>query len=162
MHTLWLPAMFAVLALSLSTGCQSISDSVTSPSRWLADSSGAIGDSSDASADSSNAWSKSSSGSSSGDDEAAEAVPEARYRDDLRLASHAWATRDGSSTELAREIGQIALRHGVLDWQASPSTWSGVDSGLRESGMPAPQVDRVLEGLGRQEALRREADDATL
>lgn len=156
-----LPVIIAVLALSLSTACQSISDSVTSPSRWVADSSGASGDSSDASADSSNAASKSSSGSSSGEEET-EAVPEARYRDDLRIASRAWATSEGSSTQLAREIGQIAQRHGVADWQASASTWTGVDAGLREAGIPAAEADRVLEGLGRREALHREADDATL
>ncbi len=162
MRPILLPAMLAALSLSITTGCQSISDSVTSPSRWLADSSGAIGDSSNASADSSNAASQSVSGSSSPDDEA-EASPEARYRDDLRLASRAWATRDGgTSSDLAREIGDIALRHGIVDWQASSSTWVGVDAGLREAGLATAEVDRLLESLGRQEALRREADAGIL
>ena len=83
------PLAFAALAgFLLSTGCQSISDSVTSPSRWVADSSTAIGDSSDASADSSNAFSKSISGSSSPEDET---PAETAYRDDVRVATRSLA-----------------------------------------------------------------------
>jgi hypothetical protein len=138
-------ACAALLALALSTGCQSISDSVTSPSRWVADSSTASGDSSEASADSSNAASRSVSGSSSPEDET---PAESSYRNDVRVAARAWATDGGSSEDFAREIARISERHGISDWQGQAASYRGVAEGLREAGLPEAQVDARLEALG--------------
>jgi hypothetical protein len=138
----------ATCSLGLNTACQSISDSVTSPSRWLADSSGAIGDSSGASADSSNAFSQSISGSSSPDDDAEVPDAESRYREDVRVAARAWGTSDAPADSFARELSQIAASHGFVDWQAQPSTWAAVAEGLQEAGVPATEADARLASLG--------------
>ncbi len=143
-----LPLALAALLLGATTACQSISDSVTSPSRWVADSSTAIGDSSDASADSSNAFSKSSSGSSSGDDEEAAPDAESRYREDVRVAAHGWGAANSDANAFARELSGIAASHGVVDWQSRSSTYVAVEAGLREAGIPEPEVTARLSALG--------------
>jgi hypothetical protein len=141
------PLAFAALAaLLLSTACQSISDSVTSPSRWIADSSTAIGDSSEASADSSNAFSQSISGSSSPKDET---PAETAYRNDVRVAAREWGTAGGSTEDFARELGSVSERHGISDWQGQNAAFRGVAEGLREAGLPEPQVSSRLEALGK-------------
>lgn len=138
-------ALAALAALIIATGCQSISDSVTSPSRWVADSSTAIGDSSDASADSSNAFSKSISGSSSPEEEA---PAETAYRNDVRVAAREWGSAGGSTEDFARQLGSISERHGISDWQGQRASFRGVAEGLREAGLPEPQVNSRLEALG--------------
>jgi hypothetical protein len=143
---------FFVLALggALAAGCASISDSVTSPSRWLADSSGAIADSSQAIADSSNAASDSISGSSSPADETTPA--ESAYRDDLRVATRALA--GAPADELLREISRVAERHGVTQWAARPGTWRALGAGLGEAGLSRAQAEGVSARLGADAAGR--------
>jgi hypothetical protein len=143
-----LPIALAAILLGATTACQSISDSVTSPSRWLADSSTAIGDSSDASADSSNAFSKSSSGSSSGDDEETAPDAESRYREDVRVAARGWGAANSDSNTFARELSGIAASYGVVDWQSRTSTYVAVEAGLREARIPEPEVTARLSALG--------------
>ncbi len=144
------PLAFAALAaLLLSSACQSISDSVTSPSRWIADSSTALGDSSEASADSSNAFSKSISGSSSPEDET---PAESAYRNDVRVAAREWGSAGGSTDDFARELGRISERHGISDWQGQSASFRGVAEGLREAGLPETQVTARIEALAGGQA----------
>jgi hypothetical protein len=143
-----LPLALAAILLAATTACQSISDSVTSPSRWLADSSTAIGDSSDASADSSNAFSKSISGSSSPDDDETAPDAESRYREDVRVAARGWGAANSATDAFARELSGIAASHGVVDWQARTSTYVAVEAGLREAQIPEPEVSARLSALG--------------
>jgi len=146
-----------LVALGLgSAGCQSISDSVTSPSRWVAQSSGAVADSSQASADSSNAFSNSISGSSSPSDSPPE---EARYQEDVRLVARAWGSSTTTTESFARELSHIAERHGLTDWQADPATRPAVDTGLRESGLPDSEVQlRIAELFATPQASAFEGD----
>ncbi len=135
--------------LALSTvGCGSISDAVTSPSRWLGDSSEALGDSSQGSADSSDAFSR----SSSGDDEE-ESLPEARYRNDVRLVAAAWARRTprpdpAAHDALAREVADVAASYGLARWTEANATWRGLAEGLREAGLGNVDTSRILRALG--------------
>ena len=155
-----LPLALAAILLGATTACQSISDSVTSPSRWVADSSTAIGDSSDASADSSNAFSKSSSGSSSADDEETAPDAESRYREDVRVAARGWGAANSDANAFARELSGIAASHGVVDWQSRSSTYVAVKAGLREARIPEPEVTARLSALGL-DAARPTAAHAT-
>lgn len=136
----------AAAALWLATGC-SISNSITSPSRWIADSSGAIADSSRASAGSSNAASESSSGSSGGGSSS-----DSAYRDDVRVATRAFATSSGASDAapetFARQLGRIGARHGISHWAGEPGTWTALGAGLREAGREPAEADLLARSLG--------------
>jgi hypothetical protein len=133
-----LAALAAIVLLGLGTGCQSISDSVTSPSRWLADSS-------QASADSSNAASDSSSGSSSPDGDEQEP---AAYRHDVRVATRSLAGSGADDASLMRELGRIAERHGIARWEARPGTWSALGAGFGEAGRSQADVEALVARIG--------------
>jgi hypothetical protein len=137
-----------VALLAFGAGCSSISDSVTSPSRWLADSSGAIADSSQAIADSSNAASDSVSDSSSPDDD----DDQAGYRDDVRVATRGLAASGADDEALMRELGRIAERHGLTRWEADPGTWRAVGAGLAEAGRSRREVEALVARLGADAA----------
>lgn len=140
-----LAALGGAALLVLGAGCASISDSVTSPSRWLADSSQALADSSGALADSINAASDSVSGSSSPDDDAKE---EAAYRDDVRVATRGLAASGASDEALMRELGRIAERHGIVRWEAYAGTWRAVGAGLGEAGCSGDDVAAFVARIG--------------
>jgi hypothetical protein len=145
MHRRLVVPAFAA-ALVGSAGCASISDSVTSPLRWLGDSSGAIADSSQAAADSSDA----ASDSSSPDDDTTPA--ESAYRDDLRVATRQLA--NAPADELLREISRVAECHGVSQWAARPGTWRALGAGLGEAGLSRAQAESVSARLGADAAGR--------
>jgi len=130
-------------ALAAASACSSISDSVTSPSRWLADSSEAIADSSGAVADSSNASSRSSG---SGD---SEERSESSYRDDVRVAARAFAESGGDAEAFLRQLGRIAEDHGISHWEGQPGTFIALGAGLREAGVPESELGNVLGRLRR-------------
>ena len=143
---------FAIGLWLLAVGaCRSISDSVTSPSRWVAQSSEASADSSGASADSSNAASRSVSGSSSPQDERAQTS----YREDVRVASRTFAATGADSEAFVRQIGEIAERHGVTDWEADRATWLALGEGFRQAGLSQEQVDGLLLQLGHLQSPER-------
>lgn len=140
-----IPTVFAIGALVIGlSACESISDSVTSPSRWVAQSSEAVADSAGASADSSNAASQSVSGSSSPRDETAQTG----YRDDVRVASRTFAAAGGDTAAFVRQIGLIAERHGITDWEADRATWVALGEGFRQAGLGREEVDGLLLQLG--------------
>jgi hypothetical protein len=142
--------VIGALMFSVSA-CKSISDSVTSPSRWVAQSSEASADSSGASADSSNAASRSSSGSSSPEDEPAQTS----YQDDVRVASRTFAATGGDSEAFVRQLGQIAERHGITDWEADRATWVALGQGFHQAGLSQEQVDGLLLQLGHLQSPER-------
>jgi len=143
-------AGIALLALGL--GCGSISDSVTSPSRWAADSSQAAADSSGASADSSQN-SSASSGSSSGDDDA---PAESAYRDDVRVATRSLAAAGAPEDQLSRELSRVAQQHGISHWEGHAGTWIAMGTGLREADLSQADVEVVLVRLGGVDTRERE------
>lgn len=143
MRTHALLGLAAGAALAAASGCSSISDSVTSPSRWLADSSEAIADSSGAVADSSDASSRSSgSGDSEEDDESS-------YRDDVRVATRAFAESGGDEEVFLRQLGRIAESHGISHWEGQPGTFIALGAGLREAGVAESELGEVLPRLRR-------------
>jgi len=146
-------ALAGIALLALGLGCGSISDSVTSPSRWAADSSTASADSSGASADSSNNSSQSSSGSSSGDDEA---PAESAYRDDVRVATRSLAASGAPEDQLSRELSRVAQQHGISHWEGHAGTWIAMGTGMREAGLTQADVEVVLVRLGGVDTGERE------
>lgn len=144
-------AFTACALLILGSGCQSISDSITSPSRWVAQSSEASADSSGASADSSNAASRSVSGSSSPQEE----PEEISYRDDVRVAGRSFAATSGGAEAFVREIGEIAERHGITDWEADRATWLALGEGFRQGGLSPDEIDGLLLQLGHLQSPER-------
>ncbi len=105
----------ALLVAALATaGCGSISGSIESSSKII---SSPI---------------TSSSGSSS---------PESAYRDDVRDFTAAHVKAGGDAQTLRSEIGKLAKKHGITDWENSEATYYGVGEGLGKAGYSAVEVD---------------------
>jgi hypothetical protein len=118
-----------ILGLALS-GCQALSDS----SRSLA------------SALSVSASLKSSSAifGGGGADEA--------YRQDVRSATVALTESGASGEDLLRQVGQVAERHGVTDWEAHEATYRAVGEGLRLGGADAPGARAIAREMTGNDA----------
>jgi hypothetical protein len=127
-----------VLALGaaalLSTGCQAIWASITSPSDWIAGSSRSIS--------ASIGGISRSSGTGGGSTAANE-----RYRRDVRVFAAAFVETDGSSDDFLRGVGRIAESHGLSDWEGEPATLLAIGEGLRDAGVDAAGMEHLRSTL---------------
>ena len=113
--TLAMPLALALsLALSL-TGCAAFSSSNS-----FSESSGSVSESVESFSD--------SSSSSSGDDAGA-------FRDELRAYVVAALTREQDPEALRRGVSEVALGHGITDWEAVDGTWLAIHEGLSDESV---------------------------
>lgn len=133
---------FLILAIALilsgAVGC-AISASSTS-----ADSSRSSGRSSD----SSSASSASSSGSSSGS--SADSV----YKRDVRDYTAQWLKSGGDIDEFNREVGKIAKKRGITNWEQDEETYVGIGRGLEAAGVEGARVQSLKMKLGGSDPQR--------
>jgi hypothetical protein len=124
-HALLALAAVAAAGCSFSDSSKSISNSVSSPF-------------------------ESSSESSDGDEPAPSA-----YLRDVEALSFAFAGAGGEPEGLLRELGRVALAHGISDWESVPVTYLAIGAGLRRAGLDAEgarQLADALFGAGTPEA----------
>lgn len=118
------------LVLSLSTGCQVIWASITSPSDWVSGSSRSLGGSSEGLSVSSG----SDAGGGGGSHDQA-------FRDDVRVLTVS-AAQDGTLDDAyLRALGDLAREHGVNDWQTHAGACDAIGAGLRQAGFDAARAD---------------------
>jgi hypothetical protein len=124
-------AMVAVLGCSLSDSSGSISDSVSSPFEMMSD----------------------SSKSSSGED------ADTAYRDDVSDHTRTVVAAGGSADDVAGDLGPLARRHGISDWEARDSTYEALGRGLALGGIDGgdlrPYEQRLAADPRRAALLRR-------
>lgn len=131
--TLRLLALVALLAPA--SGCQVIWASITSPSDWASGISTSLSGSIDGSLV--------SSGSKQ------PKADSAAYREDVRVLAASRAAEGPLDDAFLREVSDVALRHGISDWQAEPATYAGIDAGLRQAGYDDARVEATLASLAR-------------
>jgi hypothetical protein len=118
---------------SFSYSSKSISDSISGSSTSISD----------------------SSESSSPASDAKTAARDALYREDVRDFTAAHVRGAGDVASFQRGLAEVALRHGVTDWEAVPATWSGVGEGLRRAAASASEVDALSAALAGDDPDRR-------
>jgi hypothetical protein len=106
---------------SVSAGVHSVSDAVS----WM---SGA---------------SKSSSDSSSGGDEADSEA----YRRDVRELTAACVESGSDADAFLRDLGAVAERHGITNWESQRATYRAIGAGLREAGLDEDGLARFEAGI---------------
>ena len=95
-----------------------------------------------------------SSGSSSPGDE---------YRQDVRDFTAAYLKSGGDAAKLKQEIGSVAEKHGVTDWENNQSTYTGLGEGLAKAGLSEVEFDaysRTLADTDEQEKWLKEGYDS--
>ncbi len=93
----------------------------------------------------SNSLASSSESFASDDDDEEEAT---NYRRDIRVLTASYLT-DGVSAdgvEFRRDLGRVAERHGVSDWESNPSTYEAIGAGLRQAGIDRRQISERFAG----------------
>ncbi len=130
-----LAALLSATALgcSFSYSSESISDSVSASSRSVS----------------------ASSESSSPASDTQRAKRDALYEEDVRDFTAAYVRRGGDLAVFQRGLAEVALRHGVSDWEAVPATWSGVGAGLRRAQASESQVQEITSALAGDDATRQ-------
>jgi hypothetical protein len=123
----------AIGGCSFSDSSKSISDSISGSSKSFSD----------------------SSTSSSPSDDASSGKAETSYRDDVRGFTAAYVRDGGDFTSFQRGLAAIARRHGISDWEASATTWTGVGAGLRSAGASADQRAALTDELAGDDAAKR-------
>src|SRR5512139_103768 len=73
--------------------------------------------------------------------------PEAAYREDVRDFTAAHIQSGGSAEQLRREIGSLAARHGISDWERNESTYRAIGEGLAKAGYRQLQVDAFKKNI---------------
>lgn len=94
---------------SVSTSAHSVSDAVA----WM-----------------SHASKSSSDSSSQGDEGASEA-----YRRDVRELTAACVESGSDARAFLRDLGAVAERHGITNWESQRATYRAIGAGLREAGL---------------------------
>jgi hypothetical protein len=67
--------------------------------------------------------------------------PEDAYRDDVRDFTAAYLRSGGDPAELEREVGTVAEKHGITDWESSRVTYEGIGGGMAEAGVTQAELD---------------------
>lgn len=103
-----------VLATTLMGACGSLSDSSVSISKSI-----------------SSPLQSSSRSSSPGD----------AYRDEVRDFTAAYITSGGDPSKLRAEVGALARKNGITDWERSDDTYKGIGAGLAKAGRNRAELE---------------------
>lgn len=103
--------------------------------------------SSSRSSDSSSASSASSSGSSGSSADSA-------YKRDVRDYTAQWLKSGGSIDEFNRELGKIAKKRGITNWEQDEETYIGIGRGLEAVGVQGARVQSLKMQLGGSDPQR--------
>jgi hypothetical protein len=131
--------LLAVLLMaSLAVGCKSLMASITSPSDSISGTGTVISGSFETLSD---GISQSCSGTKPSESGLA-------YGEDVRVFALTFVRGGEPEARFAADLGRIAERHGVLDYEAELVTWHALGTGLGQAGLDAARADAFLERAG--------------
>jgi len=81
----------------------------------------------------------SSSGSSS---------PEDAYREEVKDFTASYVKSGGNAAQLEQEVGKIAEKRGISDWENNEATYVGIGKGLHKAGLNQAELDGYEASLG--------------
>jgi len=81
----------------------------------------------------------SSSGSSS---------PEDAYREEVKDFTASYLKSGGNAAQLEQEVGKIAEKRGISDWENNEATYVGIGKGLHKAGLKQAELDGFKASLG--------------
>jgi hypothetical protein len=118
------------MAMTMMSGCGSLSDSSGSISRSVSTSI-------------SSPFESSSRSSSPGE----------AYRNDVRDFTASYIKSGGDPSRLKSEVGAMAQKKGVTDWERDENTYLGIGAGLAKAGLTQAELDaykRTVAGNDQQ------------
>lgn len=100
-----------------------------------------------------NSMSGSISGISSSSTGAASAAS-LQYKNDVGLLTVLHLRGRSSADGFKRDLSDVALRHGVLDWESNGITFLGVGQGLKKAGVSETEFKNFLARIASPDAAR--------
>jgi len=85
---------------------------------------------------------ESSSGSSS---------PEDAYRTEVKDFTASYVKSGGDTSRLEQEIGKIAEKRGISDWETNEATYNSIGKGLHKAGLSQAELDGYKASLADTE-----------
>jgi hypothetical protein len=119
-----------ILAAATISGCGSLSDSSASISRSVSNSI-------------SSPFESSSRSSSPGE----------AHRNDVRDFTASYIKSGGDPSNLKSEVGSLARKNGITDWENNEDTYRGIGAGLAKAGMTEAELEaykRTVAGTEQQ------------
>ncbi len=80
-----------------------------------------------------------------------------RYREDVRTYVAAHAHSPGGSGAFERQLGELAQRHGITNWEDDETTFVGIGEGLREAGVDEVLFETFKARFSRSDSLKIQA-----
>lgn len=77
----------------------------------------------------------------------ASSSPEDSYKEEVRDFTAAHVQQGGTAEVLLREVGKIAQRHGITNWENSEATYRAIGAGLAKAGKNQAEVDAYKANL---------------
>lgn len=63
------------------------------------------------------------------------------YKNDVRDFTAAYMKSGGDPAKLKTEVGTIAEKHGVTDWESSKSTYEGIGAGMAQANVTPAELE---------------------
>jgi hypothetical protein len=70
------------------------------------------------------------------------------YGDQVREFTGSYVKSGGDMAKLQQEIGKIAAKSGISDWENTQATYVGMGQGLKAAGITQAQLEGYLATLG--------------
>jgi len=67
--------------------------------------------------------------------------PEDAYQDEVEEFTASYLRSGGSPAKLEQEVGAIAEKRGISDWQSNEATYVGIGRGLQKAGFAQAELD---------------------
>jgi len=80
--------------------------------------------------------------------------PESAYGDEVKDFTASYVKSGGAPAQLEQEVGKIAEKRGISDWENDETTYVGIGKGLHKAGLNQAALDgyKATLGAGGQKA----------
>lgn len=78
----------------------------------------------------------------------ASSSPENAYREEVKDFTSSYVKSGGDAAQLEKEVGKIAEKRGISDWESNEATYVGIGKGLHKAGLNQAELDGYKASLG--------------
>ena len=81
----------------------------------------------------------------------ASSSPEDAYREEVKDFTASYLKSGGDASRLEQEIGKIAEKRGISDWETNEATYVGLGKGLHKAGLKQTELDGYKAAIADNE-----------
>jgi hypothetical protein len=81
----------------------------------------------------------------------ASSSPENAYREEVKDFTASYLKSGGDAARLEQEVGKIAEKRGISDWESNEATYVGIGKGLHKAGLKQTELEGYKASLADNE-----------